>query len=95
MKTLDFAQLKEMVSVIDVAKHLGYSDRTQWARSKRSKKNPCYESPNGDKIIITNPTDYSRQVFRNPYDSSDFGDVISFVGKRLNYSFYIIDKTHV
>lgn len=84
MKTLDFAQLKEMVSVIDVAKHLGYSDRTQWARSKRSKKNPCYESPNGDKIIITNPTDYSRQVFRNPYDSSDFGDVISFVGKRLN-----------
>ncbi len=83
MKTLDFAQLKEMVSVIDVAKHLGYSDRTQWARSKRSVRNPCYESPNGDKIIITNPTDYSRQVYRNPYDSSDYGDVISFVGKRL------------
>lgn len=83
MKTLDFAQLKEMVSVIDVARHLGYSDRTQWARSKRSVRNPCYESPSGDKIIITNPTDYSRQVYRNPYDSSDYGDVISFVGKRL------------
>ncbi len=84
MKTLDFSELKKEVSIIDVARHLGYSDRTDWARSKKSVRNPCYESASGDKIIITNPFDNSRQVYRNPYDSTDYGDVITFVGKKLN-----------
>lgn len=84
MKTLDFSVLKKEVSIIDVARHLGYSDRTDWARSKKSVRNPCYESASGDKIIITNPFDNSRQVYRNPYDSTDYGDVITFVGKKLN-----------
>lgn len=84
MKTLDFSELKKEVSIIDVARHLGYSDRTEWARSKKSVRNPCYESASGDKIIITNPFDNSRQVYRNPNDSTDYGDVITFVGKKLN-----------
>lgn len=75
---MDFRTARGQVSIIQIAEHLGYT----YNKSKGQIK-PQYEHPNGDKVIITNPNDNSRQVYFNRDGSSDKGSVIDFIKNRL------------
>lgn len=75
---MDFRTARDRVSIIQVAEHLGY----QYNPSK-GKLRPQYEHPSGDKVIISNPQDNSRQVYFNRDDSHDKGSVIDFIKNRL------------
>lgn len=81
---LSFQDYRSRISIIDVAKSIGYSDRTQWAREKKSSANPCLQNSNGDQIIISQPGNLSKQLYFNPQDTSDKGDLITFVKNKLN-----------
>ena len=71
---MDFRTARGQVSIIQIAEHLGYT----YNKSKGQIK-PQYEHPNGDKIIITNPHDNSRQVYFSRDGSNDKGSVIDFI----------------
>lgn len=81
---LSYQDYRDRISIIDVAKQLGYSDKTPWAKEKKSRLNPCFQSPAGEKIIISHPGDNSIQLYFNPENSLDKGDLITFVQKKLN-----------
>lgn len=81
---LSFQDYRSRISIIDVAKSIGYSDRTQWAREKKSSSNPCLQNTNGDQIIISQPGNPSKQLYFNPQDSTDKGDLITFVKNKLH-----------
>ena len=76
---MDFRTARGQVSIIQIAEHLGYA----YNKSKGQIK-PQYEHPNGDKIIISNPQDNSRQVYFNRDSSNDKGSVIDFIKNRLS-----------
>ena len=82
MANLTYRELKERVSVIDVARYLGY----EFDRSKGTKQ-PSYvlngEGEERDRIYIKNPHELSMQGYwrRN---STRGGDVIQFVRENLD-----------
>lgn len=81
MKNLSYKELKQRVSIIDVATYLGY----QLDKSK-GVKYPSYVLSAGkdevDRIYITNPTNNSTQGFWRR-SSTKGGDVISFVREQI------------
>jgi Toprim-like/Protein of unknown function (DUF3991) len=76
---MDFRQAREQVSIVQIAEQLGYA----YDKSK-GRIRPQFEHPNGDKIIISHPTDNSRQMYFNRDGSTDRGSVIDFIKNRLN-----------
>lgn len=79
-----FQELKDRVSVIDVATFLGY----QFDRSKGVAQ-PSFVLPSGtgevlDRIYIKNPNDSSRQGYWRREGINNSGDVISFVRENLD-----------
>lgn len=84
MEKLSFQDYRSRISIIDVAKSIGYSDKTTWAKEKKSSANPCLQNTNGDQIIISHPRNLSKQLYFNPQDTSDKGDLITFVKRKMN-----------
>jgi hypothetical protein len=84
MEKFTYQDYRNRISIIDVAKAIGYSDRTQWAKEKKSSANPCLQNASGDQIIISHPNNLSKQLYFNPQDTSDKGDLITFVKRKLN-----------
>lgn len=75
---MDFRTARGQVSIIQIAEHLGYT----YNKSK-GKIRPQYEHPSGDKVIISNPHDNSRQMYFNRDGSNDKGSVVDFIKHRL------------
>lgn len=74
---LTYKELKEKVSIIDVATYLGYKNDI-----KKGKKQPYFDCPGKEPIYITNPNENSIQGYWTR--GGDKGDLISFVKKHLD-----------
>ncbi|PRY08343.1 Toprim domain-containing protein [Pontibacter ummariensis] len=76
---MTFQEYREQVSIIQVAESLGYV-----FDPLKGRKSPEFKHPDGDRIIINNPGDSSRQMYFNRDGSNDKGSVIDFVANRLH-----------
>lgn len=81
MKT--FAEFRTEISIIDLAKSIGY----KLDNSKGQKWPVLVNQYNDDTIIIVNPNSSSNQGYFNPANDQDKGTLINFIKNRLGTEF--------
>lgn len=78
--TLDFAELRKRISIIEIAEQYGYT-----LAPKEGVRVPIYKHPTGDKIGILNPTQTGSQgYFRLETATTDKGTLYNFVDSRVS-----------
>lgn len=77
--TLTFKQLRERISIIEIAESYGYR-----RSEKEGTRVPVYRHENGDSIAILNPANPAEQGYFNIHDSGDRGTLYNFIATRVS-----------
>ena len=98
MAALTFQEIRERVSIMQVAGELGYEFDKSSGYSQ-----PCFVLKNGskeeDKIYIKNPNNYGKSLYwrRNPSPGREkFGDVVQFIRENIRaFSEYVTARNEI